>query len=38
VGRFIDEHLTVIILTNQDSKPWDMCKEIASLVDPFPVN
>ncbi len=29
VGRFPDDRLTVIILTNQDSKPWDMCKEIA---------
>ena len=32
--RFVDDRLTVIILTNQDSKPWDMCKDVAGLVDP----
>ena len=34
MARFVDDGLTVIILTNQDSKPWDMCKEVAELVDP----
>jgi len=24
----------VIILTNQDSKPWDMCTDVAGLVEP----
>ncbi len=32
--RFVAERLTVIILTNQDSKPWDMCKDVVGLVDP----
>lgn len=32
--RFVEDRLTVIILTNQDSKPWDMCKDVAALVDP----
>jgi len=32
--RFVEDGLTVIILTNQDSKPWDMCKDVAGLVDP----
>lgn len=31
---FVDDHLTVIILTNQDSKPWDMCNDVAGLVEP----
>jgi len=34
LARFVDDGLSVIILTNQDSKPWDMCKEVAELVDP----
>ena len=34
VSRFVDDNLTVIILTNQDSKPWDMCKAVAGLCDP----
>lgn len=34
IARFVDDGLTVIILTNQDSKPWDMAKEVAGLVDP----
>ena len=34
MARFVDDGLTVIILTNQDSKPWDMCKEVAVLVEP----
>jgi D-alanyl-D-alanine carboxypeptidase len=33
MARFVDERLTVIILTNQDSKPWDMCKDVAGLVE-----
>jgi hypothetical protein len=32
--RFVENGLTVIILTNQDSKLWDMCKDLAGLVDP----
>jgi CubicO group peptidase (beta-lactamase class C family) len=32
--RFVDDRLTVIILINQDSKLWDMCKDLAGLVDP----
>jgi hypothetical protein len=32
--RFVEDGLTVIILTNQDSKLWDMAKEVAGLVDP----
>ncbi len=32
--RFVEDQLTVIILTNQDSKPWDICKDVAVLVDP----
>lgn len=32
--RFVEDGLTVIILTNQDSKSWDMCKVVAGLVDP----
>jgi len=34
VSRFVDDYLTVIILTNQDSKPWDMCKAVAGMYDP----
>lgn len=34
MARFIDDRLTIIILTNQDSKPWDMCTDVAGLVDP----
>ena len=34
MARFVDDHLTVIILTNQDSKPWDMCKAVAGLFNP----
>jgi CubicO group peptidase (beta-lactamase class C family) len=34
MARFVADRLTVIILTNQDSKPWDMCKDVAGLVDP----
>lgn len=34
MARFVDDSLTVIILTNQDSKPWDMCKDVAGLVEP----
>jgi len=34
MARFVDDGLTVIILTNQDSKPWDMAKDVAVLVDP----
>ena len=34
MARFVDDGLTVIILTNQDSKPWDMCKDVAGLVEP----
>ena len=33
MARFVDERLTIIVLTNQDSKPWDMCKDVARLVD-----
>lgn len=32
--RFVENRLTVIILTNQDSDPWDMCKDVAGLVEP----
>ena len=32
--RFVDDRLTVIILTNQDSQPCELCKEVAGLVDP----
>ena len=31
--RFVEDRLSVIILTNQDSKPWDMCKGVAGLVE-----
>jgi CubicO group peptidase (beta-lactamase class C family) len=31
ITRFVDNRLTIIILTNQDSKPWDMAKEIAGM-------
>ncbi len=34
MARFVDDRLTVIILTNQDSKPWDMCKDVAGLIEP----
>ena len=34
LARFVDDYLTVIILTNQDSQPWDMCKNVAGLVEP----
>ncbi|MEZ4861006.1 MAG: serine hydrolase domain-containing protein [Caldilineaceae bacterium] len=34
MARFVEDGLTVIILTNQDSKPWDMCKDVAVLVEP----
>ena len=34
ICRFVDDHLTIIILTNQDSKPWDMCQAVAELYDP----
>jgi D-alanyl-D-alanine carboxypeptidase len=34
ISRFVDDQLSVIVLTNQDSKPWDMCKEVAALFDP----
>jgi D-alanyl-D-alanine carboxypeptidase len=34
MARFAADRLTVIILTNQDSKPWDMCKDVAGLVEP----
>jgi len=34
ISRFVNDALSVIILTNQDSKPWDMCKEVAVLFDP----
>jgi len=34
MSRFVDDYLTVIILTNQDSKPWDMCKAVAGMYDP----
>jgi CubicO group peptidase (beta-lactamase class C family) len=34
MARFVDDRLTIIILTNQDSKPWDMCKDVAGLVEP----
>ena len=32
--RFVEDGLTVIILTNQDAKPWELCREMAGLVDP----
>lgn len=34
LSRFISDHLTIIILTNQDSKPWDMCQAVAGLYKP----
>jgi D-alanyl-D-alanine carboxypeptidase len=35
VSRFVDDHLTIIILTNyDDSKPWDMCKAVAGMYEP----
>jgi len=34
MARFVEDRLTVIILTNQDSKPWDMCTDVAGLVEP----
>ena len=34
MARFVEDRLTVIILTNQDSDPWDMCKDVAGLVEP----
>jgi CubicO group peptidase (beta-lactamase class C family) len=34
VANFVDDGLAVIILTNQDSKPWDMVKEVARLFEP----
>ena len=34
MARFVDDRLTVIILTNQDSKPWGMCPAVAGLFDP----
>lgn len=34
MARFVEDRLTVIILTNQDSKPWDICMDVAGLVDP----
>jgi hypothetical protein len=34
LARLVEDRLTVIILTHQDSKPWNMCKDVARLVDP----
>ena len=30
-ARFVDDDLTIISLTNQDSKPWDMARAVAEL-------
>lgn len=32
--RFLDDDLTVIILTNQDAKPWDLARAVAGLYEP----
>ncbi len=34
LSRFVNERLTVILLTNQDSKPWDMARVAAGLFEP----
>ena len=34
MARFVEDRLTVIILTNQDSQPWAMCQDVARLLEP----
>jgi CubicO group peptidase (beta-lactamase class C family) len=36
LARFVDDDLTIIILTNQDSKPWDMARAVAELYQSAP--